>query len=156
MASEASLPTVQRRWLAACVACLLGAASPLYAQSARIVSQGAAYAYAEDREATEAAIDKFLGTPQRDRAQVVFFRPAGGGRGEAALDEGGRVLARLPRQGYSAVVVAPGTHTFAVDGRTLAVDVAPGERQYVRIAEDGKAGTQLVASHAQAFLRSRR
>jgi hypothetical protein len=132
------------------------AASPVFAQSARIVSQGAAYAYAEEREATEAAISKFLGAPARDGAQVVFFRQAEGGRGEAALAEGGKVLAQLPRQGYSAIVVAPGTHTFSVDGRTLTVDLAAGERQYVRIAGDGKAGTQLVASHALAFLRSRR
>jgi hypothetical protein len=43
-----------------------------------------------------------------------------------------------------------------VDGSALPVDLAAGERQYVRIAEGQRASTQLVASHALAFLRSRR
>jgi hypothetical protein len=137
-------------------AAFLLATSPAFAQSARIVSQGAAYAYAEDRAATEAAADKLVAPPTRNGAQVVFFRQTGGARGDAVLSEDGKVLARLPRQGYATIVVAPGMHTFVVDGSALPVDLAAGERQYVRIAEGQRASTQLVASHALAFLRSRR
>ena len=134
-------------------AVLLLAATPAFAQSARIVSQGAAYAYAEHREGTELAIDKVVGTPERGSAQVVFFRPGNPEGEDAALSENGRPLAMIAGESYAAVAVAPGTHTFAVDGRPLQVRLAPGERRYVRIA-DGRAGTQLALSQAPTFLRT--
>ena len=128
-------------------------AAPVFAQSARIVSQGAAYAYAEHREGTELAIDKVVGAPERGSAQVVFFRPANAAGGDAALSEGGRPLAMIAGESYAAVAVAPGTHTFAVDGNALQVRLAAGERRYVRIV-DGPVGIQLAPSHAPTFLRT--
>jgi hypothetical protein len=132
---------------------LLLVAAPAFAQSARIVSQGAAYAYAEERAATERTIDLALGALPREGAQVVFFRPAGAVAGHADVREDGRTVARLAGDSYVAIGVAPGMHTFAVDGRPLQLQVDAGERRYVRLA-DGQAGTQLASSQAPRFLRA--
>lgn len=134
-------------------ALLLVAAMPAFAQSARIVSQGAAYAYAEERAATERTIDRALGMPARSGAQVVFFRPAASGHGQASVSEDGRTLASLAGDGYAAIRVAPGAHTFVVDGRPLQLQVNAGERRYVRIV-DRPAGPRLAPSHAPTFLRA--
>ena len=115
-------------------------AAPAFGQSARIVSQGAAYAYAEERAATERTIDLALGAVPREGAQVVFFRPAGAAAGHAVVSEDGRTVARLAGDSHVAVGVAPGMHTFAVAGRPLQLQVDAGERRYVRLA-DGQAGT---------------
>jgi hypothetical protein len=132
---------------------LLLAALPAFAQSARIVSQGAAYAYAEERAATERTIDRALGVPSSNGAQVVFFRAAAPGRGQAGVSEDGRTLASLAGDGYAAVPVAPGAHTFVVDGRPLQLQVNAGERRYVRIV-DRPTGRRLAPSHAPTFLRA--
>jgi hypothetical protein len=131
---------------------LLLAASPAFAQSARIVTQGAAYAYAEERAAVERTIDRALGMPPASGAQVVFFRPASA-RGQASISEGGATLASLAGDSYAAIRVAPGTHTFVVDGSPLRVRVDAGTRRFVRIV-DRAAGPQLAASHAPTFLRT--
>jgi hypothetical protein len=132
---------------------LLLVAAPAFAQSARIVSQGAAYAYAEERAATERTIDLALGAVPREGAEVVFFRPGGAIAGHAAVSENGRVVARLAGDSHVAVRVAPGMHAFAVDGRPLQLEVRAGERRYIRLA-DGQAGTRLAPSQAPTFLRA--
>lgn len=130
---------------------LLLAAAPAFAQSVRIISQGTAYAVADQREGTELKVDRVVGAPVAGGAQVVFFRP-GGATGTTTLSESGKAFAELPGDSYATASVAPGVYTFAVDGRPLQLQLAAGERRYVRVVE-GQAGPQLAPSHAPVFMR---
>jgi hypothetical protein len=137
----------------ACVAiAMLLAAAPVFAQSARIVSQGAAYAYAEERAATRRTIDRALGLPGQGEAQVVFFRPAMRAGGHAVVAEGGRPVASVGGDSYVTIAIPPGAHAFTVGGTPLRLQLGAGERRYVRIT-DGRGGPQLQASQAPRFLR---
>lgn len=133
--------------------CALALATfPALAQSVRIISQGPAFAYAEDRMIAEQVVDQIVGAPVGEGAQVVFFRPADRNAASASLSEGGTLLAQLPSGAYYAVVVTPGVHAYDVGGQTLQLDVAPGTRRFVRIGNMG-ATPQMVPSQALTFLR---
>lgn len=133
--------------------CALALASfPGLAQSVRIISQGPAFAYAEDRVIADQIIDQLVGAPVGDGAQIVFFRPADKSSANASLSEGGASMAELPSGAYYAVAVTPGVHTYTLNGSPLQVDVAPGTRRFVRVSSLG-AQPQLVPSQALTFLR---
>jgi hypothetical protein len=125
---------------------------PVFAQSVRFITQGTAYAFAEDQLLAERVIDHVIGAPVGEGAQVVFFRPADTHLGKTNLSEGDRFLAQLPGGSYYATVVTPGIHTYAVDGSPLQLQIAPGERRYVRISNRA-ANSQLLPSRALTFLR---
>lgn len=125
---------------------------PVVAQSVRYEWQGAAYIVAEDQLITERVVDRVLGTATGSDAQVVFFRPTDQAPGELKLSSEDSPLARLPSGAYSAVAVAPGSHRFAVDGDSLSLEVAAGERKYVKVS-GGRANPQLSQTNALTFLR---
>jgi hypothetical protein len=133
--------------------CALALASfPAFSQSMRIISQGPAFAFAEDKMIAEQIVDQLVGAPVGNGAQVVFFRPPGSGAASASLSEGETALAQLPSGAYYAVAVTPGAHTYTVNGNALQLDVAPGTRRFVRISNLG-ANPQMVPSQALTFLR---
>ena len=128
---------------------------PATAQNVRYEWQGVAFIDAENQMIAERAVDNVLGARPGSNGQIVFFRPAGS-VGEkytlstSNLDSGGDAsLAQLPGSAYYAIAVAPGTHTYSVDGHALSVLVAPGDRHYVKIDKD----RQLSPTNAQTFLR---
>ena len=135
------------------LASLLLASLPAFGQSVRLIVGGTAYGHADELLIRETVIDQVVGAPAEARAQVVFFRPADAGGNSATLSEGDAVLAELPASSYSVVELAPGDHAFEVDGSTLHLRVAAGERHFVRIA-DASTKQRLVPSHALTFLRT--
>jgi hypothetical protein len=142
---------IQNRFLLFCA--LMLASVPAFAQSVRLIWQGAAYGYADDQTITEGVIDQVIGTQVREGAQVVFFRPDDSIPGTVSLNEGDTPLAQLPGGSYYAIAVTPGAHTYALDGAPLQLQIAPGERRYVRI-NNRNANPQLLPSHALTFLRT--
>jgi hypothetical protein len=133
---------------------LMLASLPAFAQSARYIWQGAAYGYADDLVITEGVIDQVIGTPVgQEGAQVVFFRPADSIPGTVSLNEGDTLLAQLPSGSYYAIAVTPGDHTYALDGHSLQLQIASGERRYVRIS-NRSTEPRLLPSHALTFLRT--
>ena len=141
------------RILRSVLPCALALASmPAFAQSLRIITQGPAFAFAEDQMIAEQVIDQVVGASVGEGAQVIFFRPADMRPENASLSEGDAVLAQLPSGAYYAVAVTPGSHTYAVNGNPLQLDLAPGTRRFVRISSQG-ANPQLVPSQALTFLR---
>jgi hypothetical protein len=131
---------------------LLIASMPCLAQTTRLIWQGPAYAYVEDQLITESVIDQIIGAPVGEGAQVVFFRPVDAAPNDASLREGDMPLAQLPRGVYYAIAVAPGVHTYTVDGSPLQVQVGQGDRRYVRIS-NRRATLEPVPSNAMTFLR---
>lgn len=128
------------------------AAFPALAQTVRFIGEGPAFAYYEDQMITERIVDQVIGAPVGEGAQVVFFRAVGAGSGQVRLAEGDRFLAELPAGAYYAIAVAPGPHTYSVDGRPLPLDVRAGTRSFVRIGIPGQE-QHAVPSHALTFLR---
>lgn len=131
---------------------LLLVSLPAVAQNVRYESQGAAYVNAENQRIAERVVDRVLGAGTGAGSQVVFFRPRDRIPGDASLHEGDVALAELPGGAYYATAVAPGTHTFAVDGNPLSVQVAPGERQYIKV-DRRQASPRLSPTNALTFLR---
>jgi hypothetical protein len=128
------------------------ASLPVCAQSARLITQGPAFAFAEDQMITERVVDQIVGATPGEGAQVVFFRPADMRPLDANLSEHGTLLAQLPSGAFYAIAVAPGVHTYAVNGDALHLEVAPGTRRFVRVGiRDTR--PQLVPSQALTFLR---
>jgi hypothetical protein len=125
---------------------------PVFAQSARFITEGPAFAFAEDQLFTERVIDNVIGAPVGEGAQIVFFRPDDKHLGNTNLSEGDRLLAELPSDSYYAIAVTPGIHTYAVDGRPLQLQLAPGERRFVRISNRAT-NPRLLPSRALTFLR---
>ena len=125
---------------------------PVSAQSVRFITQGTAYYFAEDQVLSERIIDHVIGAPVAEGAQVVFFRPEDTHLGKTELTQGDRFLAQLPSGSYYAIAVTPGIHTYAVDGSPLQLQLAPGERRYVRVS-NRTTDTQLLPSRALTFLR---
>ncbi len=120
------------------------------AQNVRYEWQGVAYIDAENQMIAERAVDNVIGAHPGSNGQIVFFRPAGTVGGEYTLSSGNDAsLAQLPSSAYYAIAVEPGTHTYTVDGHSLSVQVAPGERHYVKIDND----RQLSSTNARTFLR---
>jgi hypothetical protein len=133
--------------------CALALASfPGLAQSVRIISQGPAFAYAEDRVIADQVVDQIVGAPVGEGAQIVFFRPADRSSTNASLSEDGSAMAELPSGAFYAVAVTPGVHTYSLNGNPLQVEVAPGTRRFVRVSSLGTQ-PQLVPSQALTFLR---
>lgn len=126
---------------------------PALAQSARFIWQGAAYGYADDLVITEQVIDQVIGAPVEEGAQVVFFRPVDSVPGTVSLNEGDALLAELPAGSYYAIAVTPGAHTYALGGSPLQLQIASGERRFVRIS-NRNADPHLLPSHALTFLRT--
>ncbi len=123
---------------------------PVVAQNVRYERQGVAFIDAENRMIAERAVDHVIGTRPGRNSQIVFFRPAGSTGAEYALSNGDdATLAQLPSSAFYAIAVKPGTHIYAVDGHSLSVQVAPGERRYVKIDND----RQLTPTNARTFLR---
>lgn len=133
--------------------CALALASfPALAQSVRLVTQGPAFAYAEDISIADQIVDQIVGASVvGDGAQIVFYRPSGKGSANVSLSGDGAAMAELPAGAFYAVAVTPGVHTYTVDGRPLRVEVAPGARRFVRISDGAQ--PQLVPSQALTFLR---
>jgi hypothetical protein len=131
---------------------LLLVSLPTLAQNVRYEWQGAAYVAAEDQLIADHVVDNVIGASPGADAQVVFFRTKDRMPGELGLNSDDGSLARLPSGAYYAIAVAPGSHTYSVDGQTLSVQAAPGKRNYVRIG-DSRANPELTASNALTFLR---
>lgn len=133
-------------------ATLLLVVSPTIAQNFRFIWQGPAYYAAENQLIAERIVDEVIGIRPGSDAHVIFFR--GKDRVPVDLPLNGKdgSLAELPSGSYFAIAVAPGTHAYSVDGQTLLVQAAPGERRYIRIG-DYNANAQITASNAQTFLR---
>lgn len=125
---------------------------PAVAQNVRYESQGTAYVNAEDQRIAERVVDGVLGAGTGTDSQVVFFRPRDRVPGDSTLHQGDVALAALPGGAYYAIALAPGSHTFAVEGKTLSLQVGPGERQYVKI-DRNSANAQLSPTNALTFLR---
>lgn len=134
------------------MAALLLGALPAFAQDFRFVWQGTAYYAAENRFIAERIVDEVIGTSPGSGAQVIFFRGKDRVPGDLSLTGKDGSLAELPSGSYFATAVAPGSHAYSVDGETLLVQVAPGERRFVRIG-DYNANAQIAPSNAQTFLR---
>ncbi len=129
---------------------LVLASLPAVAQNVRYEWQGIAYIDAENQMIAERAVDKVIGARPGNNGQIIFFRPAGSVDGEFTLSSGDDAsLAQLPSRAYYAIAVEPGTHTYTVDGHSLSVEVAPGERHYVKIDND----RQLSPTNTRTFLR---
>jgi hypothetical protein len=131
---------------------LLLASLPAFGQSVRLIVGGTAYGQADEQFIRDSVIDQVVGAPANDRAQVVFFRPAETPR-SVSLSEGDEVLAELPARSYSVIELAPGDHTFVVDGSSLQLRVDAGERRFIRIADEA-ARQRLVPSQPLTFLRA--
>lgn len=126
---------------------------PAYAQSLRIITQGPAFAFAEDQMIAEQVVDRVVGATVGEGAQIVFFRPADMRPVDATLTEGDTLLAQLPSGAFYAIAATPGVHTYAVNGNSLQIELKPGTRHFVRIGGSQQASTQLVPSQALTFLR---
>lgn len=123
---------------------------PAVAQNVRYEWQGIAYIDAENQMIAERAVDNVIGARPGSNGQIVFFRPAGSDGGEYTLRSGNdSSLALLPSSAYYAIAVEPGIHTYTVGGHSLSVQVALGERYYVKIDND----RQLTPTNARTFLR---
>ncbi|MEO6154537.1 MAG: hypothetical protein ABIP16_02275 [Thermomonas sp.] len=128
------------------------ASLPAFGQSARFISQGVAYAYAEDHQITKRVIDQVIGTPVGEGTQIVFFRRDDTTPGTASLSESDVLLAQIPSGTHYAIAVTPGVHTYVVDGSALQLQLSPGERRFVNIS-NGPANPRPLPSNALAFLR---
>ena len=131
---------------------LLVVSLPASAQNVRYEWQGAAYVNAENQMIAERVVDGVLGADIGAGSQVVFFRPRDRVPGDSTLHEGDVALAELPGGAYYAIALAPGSHTFTVDGNPLSVQVAPGERQYIKV-DRRQASPRLSPTNALTFLR---
>lgn len=134
------------------VASLMLLSFPALTQNIRYEWQGPAYLAAENQLIAEHVVDSVIGASTGSGSQVVFFRSNDRMPGELGLNADDGTLAQLPSGAYYAIAVAPGSHTYSVDGQTLSLQVAPGERSYVRIG-DYRANPELAASNALTFLR---
>lgn len=131
---------------------MLVSSLPAFAQNVRYEWQGTAYVAAEDQLIAEQVVDSVIGASPGAGSQVVFFRTNDRMPGEMGLNADDGALAQLPSGAYYAIAVAPGNHTYSVEGQTLSLQVAPGERSYVRIG-DYRANPELATSNALTFLR---
>lgn len=122
------------------------------AQNVRYEWQGKAYIDAENQLIAERVVNGVIGVSPGTGSQVVFFRTDDQLPGQVVLGGSDGALAQLPSGAYYAIAVAPGNHTYSVDGQALSVQVAPGQRSYVRIG-DYPANQRLRASNALTFLR---
>jgi hypothetical protein len=133
-------------------AALMLVSLPALAQNVRYEWQGTAYVSAENQLIAEQVVDGVIGASPGAGAQVVFFRTNDRMPGEMGLNADDGTLAQLPSGAYYAIAVAPGSHTYSVDGQTLSIQAASGKRSYVRIG-DYRANPDLTASNALTFLR---
>lgn len=131
---------------------LLLVSLPALAQHIRYEWQGNAYVVAEDQLIAERVVDRVIGASPGADAQLVFFRPVDRAPGDSSLHKGGVAVAELPGGSYYATSVEAGVHTYAVDGQTLSVEVAPGQRRYVKIGNE-PTGPRLSSTNALTFLR---
>jgi hypothetical protein len=122
------------------------------AQNVRYEWQGKAYVDAENELIAERVVNGVIGASPGTGSQVVFFRTDDQLPGEVVLGGSDGALAQLPSGAYYAIAVAPGDHTYSVDGQALSVRVAPGQRGYVRIG-DAPANHRPRVSNALTFLR---
>ena len=134
------------------LAALLLVALPAFAQDFRFIWQGTAYYAAENRIIAERVVDEVVGTSPGSEAQVIFFRGRDEVPGDLSLNGRDGALWNLPSGSYVALAVAPGSHAYDVDGQALQLQVAPGERRYVRVGDDN-ANARIRDSNAQTFLR---
>jgi hypothetical protein len=132
---------------------LIGLSLPAPAQNVRFITQGSAYAFAEDQLMTERVIDHVVGAPVGEGTQIIFFRPVDTRPGKANLSEGNTSLAELPSGAYYATTVTPGVHTYFVDGSALQLQCDPGKRRYVRVSHRDS-NPKLQSSEPLTFLRT--
>lgn len=135
----------------ALAACLLLAAAPASAQNVRYEWQGNAYVVAEEQAVAERLVDGVIGAAPGPGAQVVFFRPPGADSAACRVDTGAGASADLPASAYYALQVAPGDHRYAVNGSPVSLQLASGERRYVRVCAQGDGAA--VPTNALTFLR---
>jgi hypothetical protein len=130
------------------------ALAPVFAcaQNVRYEWQGKAYVDAENQLIAERVVNGVIGASPGTGSQVVFFRTDDRLPGELVLGGSDGTLAQLPSGAYYAIAVAPGNHVYSVDGQALSVQVAPGQRSYVRIGDHGSS-PRVRASNALTFLR---
>lgn len=103
----------------------------------------AAPATAQDAPATPVSADERaekvapqIAAPPAGMGQVVFYRPGGmGGLVSCRVNEGDKVVNRLPPGHYFVQTTAPGVHEYSVHSEAkdvLRVNVEDGETQYAR------------------------
>jgi hypothetical protein len=77
-----------------------------------------------------------IGAPPAGMGQVVFYRPGGmGGLVSCRVNEGDKVVNRLPPGRYFVQTATPGVHEYSVHSEAkdvLRVNVEDGETQYAR------------------------
>ncbi len=122
------------------------------AQNVRYEQYGTAYITAEDQWIADRLIDEVVGTVPAAGAQVVFYRGEDGFAQEVALGDSSDRVIRLPRSTSVAFRLAPGTHTFMVNGQSVSVVLLSGNRSFVRITRTA-VGSRLADSNALTFLR---
>ena len=140
--------------LSRAVAVLALALVPLSAgaQNVRYESEGTAYVLAQDQLIAERVVSRVLGASPGPSSQIVFFRGNDEVPVQMGLSGAEGTLAMLPSGAFYAIAVAPGSHIYRVDGEELSLQLAPGERSYIRIGDD-HANPQLRTSNALTFLR---
>ena len=96
-------------------------------------------AMAQDSPAAAAPAEKVapqIGAPPAGMGQVVFYRPGGlGALVSFRVNEGDKVVNRLPPGHYFVQTAAPGVHEYSVHSEAkdvLRVNVEDGETQYAR------------------------
>lgn len=133
-------------------ALLLASALPAAGQNVRYEQQGTAYVTAEDQWIADRLVDQVIGVPQDTGAQVVFYRTRDQVPGAISLDSDAGTVPSLESGACVAFSLGPGRHVFLIDGQNVAIEVAPGDRRYVRITNT-LAGPKVSASNALTFLR---
>lgn len=133
-------------------ALLVAFALPAVAQNIRYEQQGTAYVAAEDQWIADRLVDQVIGAPQGADAQVVFYRTRDQVPGAIALDSDAGTVAPLESGACIALRLGSGRHAFVIDGQSVSIEAAPGERRYVRITST-PAGLRVSTSNALTFLR---
>jgi hypothetical protein len=96
----------------------------------------AAPAIGQDATAVPANVAPAIAAPPAGMGQVVFYRPGGmGGLVSCRVNEGDKVVNRLPPGRYFVQTATPGVHEYSVHSEAkdvLRVNVEDGETQYAR------------------------
>ena len=113
---------------------LVTAAAALFAAPA--LAQDNAATASVDSSTNSEKVAPQIATPPAGMGQVVFYRPGGmGGLVSCRVNEGDKVVNRLPPGKYFVQQTTPGVHEYSVHSESkdvLRVNVEDGETQYAR------------------------